>query len=149
MRALRTAAGVEHERPLPTALARAPTHAAAPRTPPPEHLSPSTVVARAEEASAAGGRSSGVLPPVDILEGADAPGGVAGGVGHGGALDVSQRCAWLYLRAQRQFVRSLAVVSEALYTPGASGSSGVRPAAHAARERLASLLAELRPPPLA
>ena len=65
------------------------------------------------------------------------------------ALTMSQRCAWLYLRAQRDFVRALAMVSEALYTPGSSGSAGMRPTPSEAKERLRELLEELRPPPMA
>ena len=83
-----------------------------------------------------------VLPPVDILEGADMAMDTS-------TLSMSQRCAWLYLRAQRGFVRSLAMVSEALFTPGAPGSSGIRPEADEATARLRALLEELRPPPLA
>ena len=63
------------------------------------------------------------------------------------ALTMSQRCAWLYLRAERDTVRALAMVSEALYTPGAAaardapGAVGAKAASRAPEE--------LRPPPMA
>ena len=50
-------------------------------------------------------------------------------------------------QSHHAFVRSLAVVSEALYTPGAAGSSGLRPLPEEANRRLTALLGELRPPP--
>ena len=34
---------------------------------------------------------------------------------------MSQRCSYLYLLAQRDFVRALAAISEALFTPGGTG----------------------------
>jgi phosphatidylinositol 4-kinase len=65
-------------------------------------------------------------------------------------LSTSQRCSWLYLTAQRDFVRSLAALSEELYTP----RSGVpvierRPEAAAARQKLRTLVAGMFIPPLA
>ena len=99
-----------------------------------------TATTASTEPTAASSRH--VLPPVDILDEANTAMDSA-------ALTMSQRCAWLYLRAQRDFVRALAMVSEALYTPGSTGKAGVRPLPSEASERLQALLEELRPPPLA
>ena len=64
-------------------------------------------------------------------------------------LSVSQRCSYLYLRAQRNFERSLAAVSEAIYTPKMHGGEDTeRPDRASAMARLEVLLRELRPPPL-
>lgn len=65
-------------------------------------------------------------------------------------LSTSQRCSWMYLTAQRDFVRSLAALSEELYTP----RSGVpvierRPETAAARQKLRTLVAGMFIPPLA
>eukprot|EP00966_Prymnesium_polylepis_P246813 5707893-Prymnesium_polylepis.1 len=89
---------------------------------------------------------------------------------------MSQRCSWLYLAAQLDFVRSLAKLSEAVYTPGGSAAprnrcrlrvpaadpaspallcmaggtaNARRPDAAAAKRRLRALLGELSTPPLA
>ena len=62
---------------------------------------------------------------------------------------MSQRCSYLYLRAQRNFERSLAAVSEAIYTPKMHGGEDTeRPDRASAMARLEVLLRELRPPPL-
>ena len=126
LRALRAAAGVtsptDPPKPPPAAASvTAESLVAATPSTPATLATPSTPSTLAtptgEESAAAGARSRHVLPPVDILLEADTL------MDHGG-LSMSQRCVWLYLRAVRQFVRSLAMVSEALYTPGASGASG-------------------------
>ncbi len=53
------------------------------------------------------------------------------------------------MRAQRDFVHSLAKLSEALYTPGSSSSTtNVRPDARAAKARAEQLLADVSTPPL-
>jgi len=62
---------------------------------------------------------------------------------------MSQRCSFLYLRAVRDFVRTLARLSEAVFTPGAAGLSGVRPLGDEATMRLEALLKDVRLPPLA
>ena len=49
----------------------------------------------------------------------------------------------------RDFVHSLARISEAVFTPGAPGPSGVKPDAAEAKARLGRQLATLRTPPLA
>ena len=79
-----------------------------------------------------------MLPPVDILDCADIT-----------SLSMSQRCSFLYLRAVRDFVRTLARLSEAVFTPGAAGLSGVRPLGDEAIMRLEALLKNVRLPPLA
>ena len=63
-------------------------------------------------------------------------------------LSMSQRCSWLYLIGELDFVRSLAQLSEAVYTPG-STQAGVRPPSSVARERLVSLLSQFKLPSLA
>ena len=72
-------------------------------------------------------------------------------VAEGNELSMSQRCSWLYLASQLDFVRSLAQLSEAVYTPGSSSTSvpGKRPTAAVAKAQLRSLLSSLKLPPLA
>ena len=79
------------------------------------------------------------LPPLEIPDGAGRA-----------KLSMSQRCSWMYLSAQRDFVRDLAALSEELYTPGAPGAlQALRPRTAAARSRLRALLDAMRIPPLA
>ena len=54
-------------------------------------------------------------------------------------LSTSQRCSWLYLTAQRDFVRSLAALSEELYTPGSGLPEIERRRDAAARRKQAPL----------
>ena len=123
IRALRVGGGLM---PIPGALASLTLRSYAAFTSPPTRAKDDT----------RGERALRMRPTGDILADAE-------------ELSMSQRCAWLYLRAQRNFVRSLAMASEALYTPGAIGCSGVRPGSQEAAARLRALLVELRPPPLA
>ena len=53
------------------------------------------------------------------------------------------------MHAVRDFVRTLARLSEAVFTPGAAGLSGVRPLGDEAMIRLTALLKDVRVPPLA
>ena len=59
---------------------------------------------------------------------------------------MSQRCSYLYLLAQRDFVRALAAISEALFTPGGTGlgTNALQPQPAAARRKLEALLHVLR-----
>ena len=160
LHALRSSAGLT---PLAYAMLNAaPTHAAAtarPPKPPPAALTDSANAAAADATAAAtaatatatdhtaatGDASSSAaaanaaaedppLPPLGILEELSSA-----------DLTMSQRCSYLYLAAQRDFVRALAALSEALYTPGGTGLANARqPQPAEAKRRLERMLAVLR-----
>ncbi|KAL1499635.1 hypothetical protein AB1Y20_011834 [Prymnesium parvum] len=96
-------------------------------------------------AAAAGWPSPPRLPSAAAREaGAAAPRREA----EGAPLSMSQRCSWLYLTAQLDFVRSLAQLSEAVYTPVGTQNAR-RPEPATARRQLRALLDTFSLPPLA
>lgn len=85
-------------------------------------------------AAASGAEVDPPLPPLGILEELSSA-----------DLTMSQRCSYLYLAAQRDFVRALAALSEALYTPGGTGLANAKqPQPAEAKRRLERMLAVLR-----